>query len=108
MQLNKRSAASLKDERQEPHGAGERTVATSEVDRAMLHASRTRMRLVSARGGQAKAARHVESAPEQLIAARRLDSIIVKVVFASQVECLRSARLNSSVRQLLEALTAIA
>ncbi len=55
-----RSAAALKDMREEPHGAGERTVVTSEVERAMLHASRMQIQLVSAQGGQRK--RRVTSA----------------------------------------------
>ncbi len=49
----------------------ETTVVTSEGGRAMLHAPRTRMRLVSAEGSQAKAARHVGRAPEHLIRADR-------------------------------------
>ena len=49
----------------------ERTAVTSEVEYAMLHAPRTRMQLVTAEAGQAKAARQVASAPEQALAPDR-------------------------------------
>ncbi|MEJ7577488.1 MAG: hypothetical protein WKF74_10845 [Pyrinomonadaceae bacterium] len=45
------------------------------------------IRLGSAKGGQAKAARHVGSAPEQLIAARRLDSFVLKIRPSSRLGC---------------------